>query len=287
MRIMLTGAKGQIAQSIKKHKPEDWEMISADSQTVDITDTAAVQNMVRNFEPDIIINCAGYMNLHVAEQERERVFAINAQGVRILAETTAQAGIRFIHLSSDYVFDGQKRVPYTEIDSPNPLSTYAQSKLAGELLALAANPDSTIIRSSWVFSEYGQNFITEILNQINNSSIEVSTDKIGCPTYAGDLARFMIALSQNRQAPRGIFHYCGDKAVNRFEFAQFIMNEAQKHRQTTPKLIALPIQEPENTIRPPYSVLSCEKIRAMGYQPSDWQTALKCVVPSLLTEHCQ
>lgn len=282
MRILLTGAKGQIGQSIKQQKPEDWEMIAADSKTLDITDAAAVNNMVRNFEPDVVINCAGYMNLNAAENDRAPVFAINAEGVRILAEATAHAGIRFIHISSDYVFDGQKRMPYTETDYPNPLSTYAKSKLAGELLALATNPDSTIIRSSWVFSEFGHNFVTEILQQLSQTQIQMPTDKIGCPTYAGDLARLMIDLAQKRQTPRGIFHYCGDKAVNRFEFAQAILKELAQTRTVNTQLLALPAQEHEYTVRPPYSVLSCEKIRALGYEPSDWQAALKRILPRLV-----
>ena len=108
MRILLTGANGQVGRCIKQQKPEHWEMIAADSNTLDITDAKAVANMVSNFEPDAIINVAGYTNLEAAECDKEHVFAVNAEGTRILAEAAARAGIRFIHLSSDYVFDGQK-----------------------------------------------------------------------------------------------------------------------------------------------------------------------------------
>lgn len=282
MRILLTGAKGQIGQSIKQQKPEDWEMIAADSKTLDITDPVAVKNMVHNFEPDVVINCAGYMNLEAAERDAAHVFAVNAEGVRTLAESTAQAGIRLIHISSDYVFDGQKRAPYSETDYPNPISVYAKSKVAGELLALAANPDSAIIRSSWVFSEFGNNFVTDLVQRAQDATIEMPTDKIGCPTYAGDLARLMIEIVQNRQAPRGIFHYCGNKAVNRHEFAQAVLKELATLTNVQAELIALPAQEHEHTIRPPYSVLSCEKIRALGYAPSDWQVALKRILPTMV-----
>lgn len=282
MRILLTGANGQVSQCIKQRKPEHWEMIAADSQTLDITDNTAVNNMVKNFEPDVIINAAGYTNLEAAELHKEQVFAVNAEGTRILATVAEQSGIRFIHISSDYVFDGQKRMPYIETDYTNPLSTYAKSKLAGELLALAANPESIIVRSSWVFSEHGNNFVTDIIKQINHKEIAIPTDKIGCPTYAGDLAHLMINLAQNRHMPRGIFHYCGNKAVNRYEFAQAIIHELNHITSVHAKLISLPEETDEHTPRPPYSVLSCEKIRALGYETSDWQVALKRVIPILL-----
>lgn len=282
MRILLTGAKGQVGQSLKQQKPEDWEMIAADSHTLDITDEKAVANMVRNFEPDVIINAAGYTDLEAASSDRAAVFAVNAEGTRILAQAAADAGIRFIHISSDYVFDGQKRQPYTETDYTNPLSVYAQSKLSGELLALAANTDTVIVRSSWVFSEYGNNFVKELVQQaLAGNAINVTTDKIGCPTYAGDLARLMIELAQNRQVPRGIYHFCGGKAVNRYEFAQTVLKELAAVREIHASLNALAAQSGETTPRPPYSVLSCEKIRSFGYQPSDWQAALKRILPQL------
>lgn len=284
MRILLTGANGQVGRCLKQQKPENWEMIAADSNTLDITDAAAVRNMVQNFEPDAIINAAGYTNLETAEEHIAQVFAVNAEGTRILAQTAADAGIRFIHISSDYVFDGKKRQPYIENDYTNPLSTYAKSKLAGELLALSANPDSIIVRSSWVFSEHGDNqnnFVHDVIQQALSGNVATRSDKIGCPTYAGDLARLMIDLAQRDKAPRGIYHFCGDKAVNRFEFAQAVVQAMGSDKPIT--LTELPtILDAENTPRPPYSVLSCDKIRALGYAPSDWQSALKRIMPQLL-----
>ena len=283
MRILLTGANGQVGRCLKKQKPEHWEMIAADSQTLDITNVSAINNMVKNFEPDVIINAAGYTNLSAAEDEKEKeaVFAANATGTYNLAQAAAQIGIRFIHISSDYVFDGQKRMPYTENDYTNPLSVYAKSKLAGELLALAANPDSIIVRSSWVFSEYGNNFVSYIIEQAKTGQIAMPTDKIGCPTYAGDLAKLMIELAQRENAPRGIYHYCGNHAVNRFEFAQVVYQVLNQLVNIPAELIALQQEIHEHTPRPQYSVLSCEKIRALGYEPSDWKAALKHVILAL------
>lgn len=283
MRILLTGANGQVGRSLRQQKPENWEMIAADSQTLDITHADAVANMVKNFEPDAIINAAGYTNLHAAEDDYDAVFAVNAMGTRNLAQAAAEQGIRFIHISSDYVFDGKKHCPYSETDYTNPLSTYAKSKLAGELLALAANPHSIIVRSSWVFSEFGSNVVSHIMAQAKLGKIAMPTDKIGCPTYAGDLARLMIELAQREHAPRGIYHYCGNEAVNRFEFAVAVYQILNQIQPTPAELIALPNEGHERTPRPSYSVLSCEKIAALGYAPSNWKQALKHVIPTLLS----
>lgn len=284
MRILLTGANGQVGRCIRKQKPEDWEMIAADSAVLDITDAQAVRNMVESFEPDVIINTAGYTNLNAAVSESDKVFAANALGVRNLAEAAAAADIRFIHISSDYVFDGKQGKPYTERDAPRPLSNYAQSKLAGELLALSANPNSVIVRSSWVFSEYGNNFVKTILKQLDQERIDVVTDKIGCPTYAGDLAELMISLACRYDLPRGIYHYCGEGEANRYEFAQLILQEAAKIRPVRARLEPAKAADEDETPRPDYSVLDCAKIRSLGYRQSDWQQALRNIVPRLLAE---
>lgn len=253
-------------------------MIAADSKTLDITNAQAVNTMVDNFEPDVIINAAGYTNLETAEQNQDLVFAVNAEGVRNLAEAAARRNIRFIHISSDYVFDGSKQTPYTESDYPNPQSTYAKSKLAGELLALSANPNSIIVRSSWIFSEYGNNFVKDIIRQAQTQeSISVVSDKIGCPTYAGDLAKLMIWLSTESAVTPGIYHFCGDSAVTRQEFAQAVIDALN---QTQSACISLASDKPvtEHTPRPPYSVLSCEKIQKLGFRPSDWRVSLKRII---------
>ena len=283
MRILLTGANGQVGRCLRAQKPEDWEMIAADSATLDITDSAAITGMVQNFEPDVIINAAGYTNLEASECHPDEVFAVNATGVRNLARAAANAGIRLIHISSDYVFDGAKHEPYTESDYPNPLSIYAKSKLSGELLALAHHADSIIVRSSWVFSEYGGNFVKAIVDQAGQERIDVVSDKTGCPTYAGDLARLMINLAQEPAALRGIYHYCGDTAVNRFQFAQTVLQELALLQPVNARLHEIPAGF-ERTPRPPYSVLNCEKIRRLGYSQPDWQAALKRILPQILAQ---
>lgn len=283
MRILLTGAKGQIGRSIKDRQPDNWEMIAADSKTLDITNEQAVTNMVANFEPNVIINTAGYTHLDSAETLTEQVFAVNAQGVANLARAAGQANIRLIHISSDYVFDGHKHSAYTESDYPNPLSTYAKSKLAGELLALSLCPKSIVIRSSWVFSEYGHNFVKEtVASLLRREAPNVSAGKTGCPTYAGDLAQFIIEAARNRQLAAGIYHYCGDVPVSRGEFAQLIAHNLDRELSEHTPIAEADTHDP--THRPDHNILCCDKIIRAGYQPSDWQTALKHLVPQIAAQ---
>ena len=148
MRTLLTGAKGQLARCLRDRLPEDWELIATDSTSLDITDTEAVHHMIKNFQPDAIVNAAAYTAVDKAEENAEAAFAVNATAVHNLAAAARAAHARFIHISTDYVFDGEGKRPYRETDYTNPRSTYGQSKVAGELLALAAHPESTIVRTS-------------------------------------------------------------------------------------------------------------------------------------------
>ena len=159
MRILLTGSKGQVGQCFKDRLPEDWELIATDSKTLDITDAGNVLNMVKTFEPDAVINTAAYTQVDKAESNAAKAFAVNASGTLNLARAAKAAGARFIHLSTDYVFDGSHNSPIAEDCPPNPLNVYGQSKLAGELLALAEHTDTLVLRTSWVYSEYGHNFV--------------------------------------------------------------------------------------------------------------------------------
>ena len=156
MRILITGSRGQIGQCLRKVLPEDWELIATDSKTLNITQFENVENMVSVFQPDVLVNTAGYTDVVAAETDIERAFAINAQGTLNLARAAKKHGARMLHLSTDYVFDGKKTTPYTESDIPNPLNIYGQSKLIGELMALSFNPNTLIIRTSGVFGDRGK-----------------------------------------------------------------------------------------------------------------------------------
>ncbi|MFC3874681.1 dTDP-4-dehydrorhamnose reductase [Neisseria musculi] len=285
MRILLTGSKGQLGRCFKDRLPEDWEVIAADSATLDITDAAAVLNMARSFQPDAIVNAAAYTAVDKAESEREKAFTVNGTAVHNLAAAARTVKARFIHISTDYVFNGLGKTPYTEASLPDPAGVYGKSKLAGELLALAAHPDSLILRTAWVFSEYGNNFVKTMLRlAAERSELSVVNDQIGNPTYAGDLAQAVIDMLRSPAVPRGIYHFCGDKPVSWYEFAERIFQTADHNPAfKTPVLRAINTEAyPTPAPRPPYSVLDCSRIRTeSGIEPSDWQKALGRVVEQL------
>lgn len=286
MRILLTGSKGQLGQCFKDRLPEDWELIAADSKTLDITDKNAVFNMVKNFQPDIIINAAAYTAVDKAESESEKVFNINSGAVAYLASAARAIQAKLIHISTDYIFDGQSQVPYDETSVPIPQNVYGQSKLASELLALSVNPDSLIIRTSWVFSEYGHNFVKTMLKiATEGNDIYVVNDQIGCPTYAGDLAQAIISIIQYPTFPRGIFNYCSKQSVSWYQFACAIFKTAQKKDATFKMPIIHAVNSdayPTIAPRPTYSVLSTQKIETeLNIPPADWQKALNTILTKI------
>ncbi|MCP1660261.1 dTDP-4-dehydrorhamnose reductase [Neisseria perflava] len=283
MRILLTGSKGQLAHCFRDRLPDSWELIATDSASLDITNAAAVNNMVHSFQPDAIVNAAAYTAVDKAESEPAAAFAVNAAAVHNLAIAAHGAQARFIHVSTDYVFDGQAKTPYREYSPTNPQSIYGKSKLAGELLALAANPDSIIVRTSWLFSEYGSNFVKTMLRLAKErDSLSVVADQIGNPTYAGDLASALIALLRQSAAPRGIFHYCGNRSVSWYEFAQAVFQTASSRIDgfKAPNVSPIPSEAyPVPAPRPRYSVMDCRKIESeTGVQASDWQKALNDII---------
>ena len=189
MRVLITGARGQVGQSLRERVPEDWEVIFTDSKTLDITNSTTVDAMIQGFQPEIIVNTAAYTNVDQAENEPQQAFAVNAHGVANLAQAAQKVGSRLIHISTDYVFSGHTDKPYTYLDAPNPSNVYGKSKLAGELLALSLCDKTTIVRTSWVFSEHGRNFVPAVINKLlDNQTVEIYENNIGTPTYAGALA---------------------------------------------------------------------------------------------------
>ena len=285
MRILLTGAKGQLGQSIKAHLPENWELIATDSKTLNITDYHTVLNMMQSFQPDAIINAAGYTSTIQSDEHRQKAFAVNADGTRNLAQAAKAVGAKFIHISTDYVFNGHSRIPYTETDAPNPQGIYGQSKLAGELLALTTGANALIIRTAWIFSEYGNNTVKTLLRQAaEGKEIRLVDNQAGCPTYAGDLADAIIKLLQLTDFPNGILHYCGNHALSAYKFAQAVF-KAESERNPNfimPTLTAIDMAELNPHFRrPQYSALNGDKARGLGLTPSDWQKALPYVLAAI------
>ena len=251
MRVLITGARGQLGQSLRERVPEDWEVIFTDSKTLDITNQSKVHSMVLGFQPDVIINTAAYTNVNQAEKEPDIAFAINANGPRYLAEAAQQLKAKLIHISTDFVFDGNKADPYINFDIPNPINTYGKSKLAGETLALAICEDTHIIRTSSLFSEFGHNFLHKILAKAEQYENIDIVDTETYPTDSNDLAQFIIEICTEENIPK-IVHFCGLERISWADFASMILQAASYPNITVNKIPAISLAEyvsrPKNSL---------------------------------------
>jgi len=278
MRVLLTGAYGQLGRSLLDRFPADWVLLACGSAELDITNRAAVERIVRRFRPQVIMNAAAYTAVDKAETDRIRAMKINAIGPENLARAARDVGAQLIHISTDYVFDGSKPTPYIESDAPCPVNFYGLSKWEGEKRVQAMLPRAIIIRTSWVFSEYGNNFVKTMLRLAQTQqTLRVVNDQRGCPTYAGDLAQAMIALARDVHAA-GIYHYCGDKAVSWYEFAQAIFSLFSGYYPALRSVEVLPVTTAsykQQASRPVNSVMTSERT---AYLASCWDKALENVM---------
>jgi dTDP-4-dehydrorhamnose reductase len=281
MKVLLTGSKGQVGRCLQDKLPVEWIIHATDSGCMDITDEIKVASVVRSFQPDVIINAAAYTAVDKAESEKELAKNVNALGPFILAKEALKIKARFFHISTDYVFDGESLAPYTEESETNPLNIYGLTKLKGETLVRAVFPEAHIIRTAWVFSEYGNNFVKTMLRLSNsNKFISVVDDQFGCPTYAGHLAQTIIKMI-NINATGGIYHFCGDERVSWSQFAEKIFFYAYMKNIIDKKTIVKNIstsQFPTLAKRPKYSALSCDKIAGLNIKPSEWNLALMNII---------
>lgn len=281
MKILLTGANGQLGRCFQDRLPEGWHVWATDSAELDITNRDAVLAAVREFQPDAIVNAAAYTAVDKAESEPEIAALVNVSGPENLAIGAKDVGARLVHVSTDYVFDGKATVPYLETDATNPLGVYGKTKLDGELAVSKVLPDAMIIRTAWVFSEYGNNFVKTMLRLgKERDNLGIVADQYGCPTYAGDIAASIITLL-NSKSEGGLYHYCGNSEVSWFEFAQKIFNFALKNQLITvlPKINPLSTEQyPTPAKRPTYSVLNCNKINSKKVPCSDWLSSLEKII---------
>ncbi|UCZ76035.1 dTDP-4-dehydrorhamnose reductase [Dickeya zeae] len=284
MKVLLTGANGQLGRCFQDRLPQGWSVLATDADSLDITDEAQVQATVKSWQPDAIVNAAAYTAVDKAESEPELAARINVAGPEYLARAARQQGARFIHVSTDYVFDGTATRPYIETDTTHPLGVYGQTKLDGERVVLKVNPAAQIVRTAWVFSEYGNNFVKTMLRLgRERESLGVVADQRGCPTYAGDIADAIISLLQ-QQADGGLYHFCGDEEVSWHEFASTIFTLAHEQQvlARVPVVNAITTEQyPTPAARPAYSTLDCAKIARLGIPPSAWRAALSTIIPKL------
>lgn len=230
MRVLITGARGQVGQSLRDRIPDDWEVIFTDSKTLDITNKATVNSMIAGFQPNVVINTAAYTDVIGAEENALAAFQVNAEGIKNLAQATQAIQAKLIHISTDFVFDGNSNTPYGVEDAPSPINTYGKSKLAGELLALSLCRNTRIVRTSSVYSEYGNNFVKKIIVASQHSDSLDVTNALTKPTYAGDLANFIIEMITH-DTQEALVHFTGPDTLSWADFAQAIVKHSSNNMQ--------------------------------------------------------
>jgi len=284
-KLLITGYKGQVGQClVQLAQARGWTILAVDRDELDITCADTVVDTVKAFRPDVIINAAAHTAVDKAEVEVEAAFAINRDGPRHLAEAAQQVGAIMLHISTDYVFAGDKAGLYQENDLVAPQGVYGASKLAGEQAVAAACPHHFILRTAWVFGECGNNFVKTMLRLgAQRERLGVVADQLGGPTYAGDIAAALLTMAEQaldgKSDQWGVYHFSGEPHVSWHEFAKAIFLAAERYRilHTLPIVDSISTSDyPTPAKRPANSRLDCGKIQdVFSIQPSNWQLALE------------
>ena len=275
-RILVIGAKGMLGRDLVEmlqSSSHHSEVIGWDLEDIDIREEENTLTKIANLRPHIVINLAAYTDVDGCELHEEKAFAINAEGVRHVALGALRCGAKIVYLSTDYIFDGKKKEPYLEIDSPNPLSVYGRSKWRGEQYAQEMVEDSLIIRTQWLYGKYGNNFVTSILRQAKEKKVlSIVNDQIGSPTYSVDLSRAISVLIHSDA--RGIFHVANSDLCSWYTFGQAILKLSGRVGVRVIPISSKELGRPAP--RPAYSVLNTQKMkRETGMTLRPWSEALK------------
>jgi dTDP-4-dehydrorhamnose reductase len=293
-RILIAGAKGQLGQTFQDVL-SGHDLILADREELDITDAKKVDNYLEAKKPEIVINCAAYTAVDKAEEEPEVARKINSLGAKNLAEAAKKMDSLFFHFSTDFVFDGDSGIPYNELQTPRPLSVYGKTKLEGEKLVAAVGGKYFILRTSWLYSPHGKNFVKTIAKLSHEKDeLKIVSDQIGSPTYTYDLAFAVKQLSQmleagsltkkpppsalRPQTPFGLYHFSGEGECSWYDFAKEIVQLANGKSKVLPQTgyeYAASRGDNITAERPSYSVLNCGKIHKLGIKTPLWQGSLK------------
>ena len=266
IRILVTGANGQLGKSIASLAPlyPQFLFTFANREQLSITDVIAVKQVIAEVKPDFVINAAAYTAVDKAETDIEGANAVNGTAPGILAAASQTAGAGFIHVSTDYVFDGTSETPYTEDHPTDPVNEYGRSKLAGEQLVMKENPKAIIIRTAWVYSEFGNNFVKTMMRLMKDRpQIGVVFDQVGAPTYAVDLAAAILdiidkSVNASEAWVPGIYHYSNRGKISWYDFASAI--KSRIGASSTVNAITTP-EFPTPAKRPAFSLLDTQKIR--------------------------
>jgi dTDP-4-dehydrorhamnose reductase len=293
MRLLVTGANGQLGWELCRMGPPcGHDVIPLDLPGFDITDPSRIDEAFVQDEIFLAINAAAYTAVDKAESEPEIAFAVNSEGPAYMARVCARHNIPLIHISTDYVFDGNKGIPYIETDPTCPVGIYAESKAAGEKAVREALQSHIILRTSWLYGAHGNNFVKTILRLAKErEELRVVDDQYGSPTYAGDLAGAIFCIADHiraqRPVPWGTYHYCGRGVTTWHEFAQKICELGKVHAPMRVKEIkAISTDEyPTPAKRPPFSSLDCAKIeKCFGVARRPWQDSLAEMLATMFAD---
>jgi len=280
INVLITGSNGQLASCIKDRAKQykGLNFIYTDYQELDIRNLNHVEGFFKaNQKIDYCINCAAYTAVDKAESDVEKAFEINAQGPKNLATICNEQNTILIHISTDFVFDGEKTEPYTETDIPKPISVYGASKLKGEVEIQKTLKKHFIIRTSWLYSEHGINFMKTMLNLAKTrDEISVVSDQIGTPTYAGDLANVILKIITSNSRSFGLYHYSNEGVASWYDFASVIF---KSHKLSINLIPILSNQYPAAAKRPKNSVLDSGKAEEVfNMTPPQWEISLKKLI---------
>ena len=275
MKILVTGANGQLGTELKKILEATMPSVAiyTDVDELDLTNAKAVESFVVNNDISHIVNCAAYTAVDRAEEEKSLCAQINIDAVKNLALAADANGAKVIHISTDHVCDGTNHRPYRESDKVNPISQYGTTKRKGETVLLALSPEAIIIRTAWLYSAHGNNFVKTMLRLAEkNDEIKVVCDQIGTPTYARDLAAAIVTVLRSHQWIPGIYHFTDEGAASWYDFAKAIFRLAGKQVKVKPILTE---DYPTPASRPAYSILDRSLIKATyGVTIPHWEEAL-------------
>ncbi len=286
-KVLLIGAKGQVGQELQVTLPQLGEVISIGREELDLTNSEKISQLIREIHPDYLVNAAAYTAVDKAETEPDLAYSINAIAPKIMAESAEKIQAKFLHISTDYVFDGRKNTPYLETDLTNPLGVYGQSKLRGEEEIKTVNSQAIILRTAWVYGSYGKsNFVKTMLRLgKEREELKVVVDQVGSPTLSKDIATAITHLLINVDNPAGIYNFTNSGVASWFDLTKAIFEEAKisgiplKIQRVIPITTA---EYPTPAVRPAYSVLSGQKIsQQLGYIPPYWRDSLKAMLNQL------
>jgi dTDP-4-dehydrorhamnose reductase len=289
MKILILGCNGQLGLCLKDQlQNSEHTVVYASRDQIDVSDFEATANKILEIKPNILINATAYTAVDKAEEEPQTANIINCLAISKVANICSKLGCWLIHVSTDYVFDGKSSSPYRENDYTAPQSVYGETKLGGERAIQSSGCNYLIIRTAWLFSEYGNNFLKSMLRLgSERHELNIVGDQIGCPTYAQDIAKSIVTILpflDLKGSSSGIYHYCGDKPCSWYEFARAIFLEAELQGLKTPSYVKsiTTADYPTPAIRPAYSVLDCSAIEScFSITRSNWRDGIKIVIDRL------